>query len=165
VDADDVITKEEQIFLLLKAKAKCERHLKAKVPKVHGKMENVPAARLSVLPGSAVGKPGEGKAARPGFARPGFARPGFARPSFAKPSFAKPCFAKPCFAKPCFAKPSFAKPSFATCPPGAFGNTSEGPEKSHFSFDSTPPVFHQETSSHILCCSFVPSPLAQLTPR
>ncbi|NXD77493.1 PTH1R protein, partial [Halcyon senegalensis] len=36
VDADDVITKEEQIFLLLKAKAKCERHLKAKVPKVHG---------------------------------------------------------------------------------------------------------------------------------
>ncbi|KAM9649026.1 parathyroid hormone/parathyroid hormone-related peptide receptor isoform 1-T1 [Morphnus guianensis] len=35
VDADDVITKEEQIFLLLKAKAKCERHLKAKVPKVH----------------------------------------------------------------------------------------------------------------------------------
>lgn len=36
MDADDVITKEEQIFLLLKAKAKCERHLKAKVPKVHG---------------------------------------------------------------------------------------------------------------------------------
>ncbi|NWY66007.1 PTH1R protein, partial [Erithacus rubecula] len=36
VDADDVITKEEQIFLLLKAKAKCERHLKAKVPKVQG---------------------------------------------------------------------------------------------------------------------------------
>ncbi|NXG53450.1 PTH1R protein, partial [Psilopogon haemacephalus] len=36
VDADDVITKEEQIFLLLKAKGKCERHLKAKVPKVHG---------------------------------------------------------------------------------------------------------------------------------
>ncbi|KAM9232498.1 parathyroid hormone/parathyroid hormone-related peptide receptor isoform 1-T1 [Leptosomus discolor] len=32
VDADDVITKEEQIFLLLKAKAKCERHLKAKGP-------------------------------------------------------------------------------------------------------------------------------------
>nr|XP_038029474.1 parathyroid hormone/parathyroid hormone-related peptide receptor-like [Anas platyrhynchos] len=39
VDADDVITKEEQIFLLLKAKAKCERHLKAKVPKVHGLAE------------------------------------------------------------------------------------------------------------------------------
>uniref|UniRef100_A0A8B9F654 Parathyroid hormone/parathyroid hormone-related peptide receptor n=2 Tax=Neognathae TaxID=8825 RepID=A0A8B9F654_9PSIT len=36
VDADDVITKEEQIFLLLKAKAKCERHLKAKVPKDSG---------------------------------------------------------------------------------------------------------------------------------
>lgn len=36
MDADDVITKEEQIFLLLKAKAKCERHLKAKVPKVYG---------------------------------------------------------------------------------------------------------------------------------
>ncbi|KAK2514024.1 Pth1r [Columba guinea] len=35
VDADDVITKEEQIFLLLNAKAMCERHLKAKVPKVH----------------------------------------------------------------------------------------------------------------------------------
>ncbi|NWZ26780.1 PTH1R protein, partial [Asarcornis scutulata] len=38
VDADDVITKEEQIFLLLKAKAKCERHLKAKVSKVHGEL-------------------------------------------------------------------------------------------------------------------------------
>ncbi|XP_043365707.1 parathyroid hormone/parathyroid hormone-related peptide receptor isoform X2 [Dermochelys coriacea] len=31
VDADDVITKEEQIFLLVKAKSKCERHLKVKV--------------------------------------------------------------------------------------------------------------------------------------
>ncbi|NWR76696.1 PTH1R protein, partial [Centropus unirufus] len=42
VDADDVITKEEQIFLLLKAKAKCERHLKAKVPKVHGESVSKP---------------------------------------------------------------------------------------------------------------------------
>ncbi|NXC91034.1 PTH1R protein, partial [Cercotrichas coryphoeus] len=42
VDADDVITKEEQIFLLLKAKAKCERHLKAKVPKVHGECSQIP---------------------------------------------------------------------------------------------------------------------------
>ncbi|NXV41985.1 PTH1R protein, partial [Uria aalge] len=42
VDADDVITKEEQIFLLLKAKAKCERHLKAKVPKVHGECPVTP---------------------------------------------------------------------------------------------------------------------------
>ncbi|XP_060136981.1 parathyroid hormone/parathyroid hormone-related peptide receptor [Zootoca vivipara] len=33
-DVDDVLTKEEQIFLLLKAKAKCERHLKAKGPKL-----------------------------------------------------------------------------------------------------------------------------------
>ncbi|XP_044281123.1 parathyroid hormone/parathyroid hormone-related peptide receptor isoform X1 [Varanus komodoensis] len=33
VDADDVLTKEEQIFLLLKAKARCERHLKARGPK------------------------------------------------------------------------------------------------------------------------------------
>uniref|UniRef100_A0A8C0UIR6 Parathyroid hormone/parathyroid hormone-related peptide receptor n=1 Tax=Cyanistes caeruleus TaxID=156563 RepID=A0A8C0UIR6_CYACU len=41
VDADDVITKEEQIFLLLKAKAKCERHLKAKVPKVHGECSQI----------------------------------------------------------------------------------------------------------------------------
>lgn len=40
MDADDVITKEEQIFLLLKAKAKCERHLKAKVPKVHGEFSH-----------------------------------------------------------------------------------------------------------------------------
>ncbi|XP_034619732.1 parathyroid hormone/parathyroid hormone-related peptide receptor [Trachemys scripta elegans] len=31
VDADDVITKEEQIFLLVKAKSKCERHLKVKI--------------------------------------------------------------------------------------------------------------------------------------
>ncbi|CAN8185185.1 unnamed protein product [Coccothraustes coccothraustes] len=37
VDADDVITKEEQIFLLLKAKAKCERHLKAKSPERSGR--------------------------------------------------------------------------------------------------------------------------------
>ncbi|XP_077160792.1 parathyroid hormone/parathyroid hormone-related peptide receptor [Paroedura picta] len=29
-DPDDVLTKEEQIFLLLKAKARCERHVKAK---------------------------------------------------------------------------------------------------------------------------------------
>ncbi|XP_069503194.1 parathyroid hormone/parathyroid hormone-related peptide receptor isoform X2 [Ambystoma mexicanum] len=35
VDADDVITKEEQIFLILRAKAKCERHLKSKVAKAH----------------------------------------------------------------------------------------------------------------------------------
>ncbi|KAJ1099047.1 hypothetical protein NDU88_004151, partial [Pleurodeles waltl] len=35
VDNDDVITKEEQIYILLKAKAKCERHLKSQVPKVH----------------------------------------------------------------------------------------------------------------------------------
>ncbi|XP_053322105.1 parathyroid hormone/parathyroid hormone-related peptide receptor [Spea bombifrons] len=35
VDADDVITKEEQIFLLLKAKARCERHISSKVPKQH----------------------------------------------------------------------------------------------------------------------------------
>ncbi|NXY41968.1 PTH1R protein, partial [Ceuthmochares aereus] len=42
VDADDVITKEEQIFLLLKAKAKCERHLKARVPKVHGESLSKP---------------------------------------------------------------------------------------------------------------------------
>lgn len=41
MDADDVITKEEQIFLLLKAKAKCERHLKAKVPKVHGECSHI----------------------------------------------------------------------------------------------------------------------------
>ncbi|KAJ6655132.1 hypothetical protein lerEdw1_006036, partial [Lerista edwardsae] len=34
VDADDVLTKEEQIFLLLKAKAMCEQHLKAKGPRV-----------------------------------------------------------------------------------------------------------------------------------
>nr|XP_056713636.1 parathyroid hormone/parathyroid hormone-related peptide receptor [Euleptes europaea] len=34
-DPDDVLTKEEQIFLLLKAKARCERHLKAKGPRVH----------------------------------------------------------------------------------------------------------------------------------
>ncbi|XP_053119447.1 parathyroid hormone/parathyroid hormone-related peptide receptor isoform X2 [Hemicordylus capensis] len=35
VDPDDVLTKEEQIFLLLKAKAKCEWHMKAKWSKVH----------------------------------------------------------------------------------------------------------------------------------
>ncbi|KAF4801259.1 hypothetical protein TURU_036375 [Turdus rufiventris] len=87
VDADDVITKEEQIFLLLKAKAKCERHLKAKVPKVHGKTGQAWVfLQLSSVPsGSAVGKPGKGP------------------------------------------KPGFAKPGFATCPPGAFGNSSEGP--------------------------------------
>ncbi|CAH2281837.1 parathyroid hormone parathyroid hormone-related peptide receptor [Pelobates cultripes] len=35
VDADDVVTKEEQISLLYNAKARCERHLKSKVPKSH----------------------------------------------------------------------------------------------------------------------------------
>lgn len=49
VDADDVITKEEQIFLLLKAKAKCERHLKAKVPKVHGECSQIPGLDPSLL--------------------------------------------------------------------------------------------------------------------
>ncbi|XP_020660619.2 parathyroid hormone/parathyroid hormone-related peptide receptor [Pogona vitticeps] len=34
VDPDDVLTKEEQIFLLLKAKAKCERHMKVKLPRL-----------------------------------------------------------------------------------------------------------------------------------
>lgn len=48
VDADDVITKEEQIFLLLKAKAKCERHLKAKVPKVHGECSQIPGLELEL---------------------------------------------------------------------------------------------------------------------
>ncbi|KAM8967187.1 parathyroid hormone/parathyroid hormone-related peptide receptor [Pelodytes ibericus] len=33
VDADDVITKEEQIILLMNAKSSCERHLNSKVPK------------------------------------------------------------------------------------------------------------------------------------
>ncbi|KAM4689822.1 parathyroid hormone/parathyroid hormone-related peptide receptor [Discoglossus pictus] len=33
VDADDVITKEEQIFLLVNAKSKCEGHLKSNAPK------------------------------------------------------------------------------------------------------------------------------------
>uniref|UniRef100_A0A8D2MSQ9 Parathyroid hormone/parathyroid hormone-related peptide receptor n=1 Tax=Zonotrichia albicollis TaxID=44394 RepID=A0A8D2MSQ9_ZONAL len=49
VDADDVITKEEQIFLLLKAKAKCERHLKAKVPKVHGECSQIPGLDPALL--------------------------------------------------------------------------------------------------------------------
>ncbi|KAJ7396725.1 parathyroid hormone/parathyroid hormone-related peptide receptor isoform X2 [Pitangus sulphuratus] len=52
VDADDVITKEEQIFLLLKAKAKCERHLKAKVPKVHGQLFKPPSRVRAVIPSS-----------------------------------------------------------------------------------------------------------------
>ncbi|XP_066483863.1 parathyroid hormone/parathyroid hormone-related peptide receptor [Tiliqua scincoides] len=34
VDADDVLTKEEQILLLLKEKSMCEQHLKAKGPRV-----------------------------------------------------------------------------------------------------------------------------------
>lgn len=50
VDADDVITKEEQIFLLLKAKAKCERHLKAKVPKVHGECSQITGLELEFAP-------------------------------------------------------------------------------------------------------------------
>uniref|UniRef100_A0A8B9F5H3 Parathyroid hormone/parathyroid hormone-related peptide receptor n=1 Tax=Amazona collaria TaxID=241587 RepID=A0A8B9F5H3_9PSIT len=49
VDADDVITKEEQIFLLLKAKAKCERHLKAKVPKKITLMTKSGFLELTVL--------------------------------------------------------------------------------------------------------------------
>lgn len=37
VDVDDVITKEEQIYVLFNAKRKCERAIKSKMYKVSGK--------------------------------------------------------------------------------------------------------------------------------
>lgn len=37
IDADDVITRDEQIYLLIGAHAKCERNIKAQIALVKGK--------------------------------------------------------------------------------------------------------------------------------
>jgi len=43
VDPDDVLTKEEQIYLLVEAKEKCQRDIKAQLEKIKG---SVPPLRM-----------------------------------------------------------------------------------------------------------------------